>query len=910
MSEDLLETTNFEAPPLEELDNLLVGYKFESFIAKGGMGAVYLARQTSLDREVAVKVLPRELSEDEEFVASFQSEAKLMAKLNDPNLIGIYDFGDIDGMLYIIMEFVKGKSLHHSSHGKAINQSIAVDIIKGVCSGLAHAHDAGILHRDVKPANILLGKGAIPKIGDFGLARLNGTTESGIIYGTPGYAAPEVLNAPSKVDNRTDIFAVGVMFYELITGRMPGDTYESVTEFVDADPRFDKIIRKAIHPNIEMRFRSALDFAEELSDIIKNPAPANRLLTSRVADSSTLSSVKLARPLNTSADSARLLNTSSSSNLITDSDNQDSNSSLVTSLSASSSLQSSANHVIARGSASSSKTARNLVIILILLGAIYYVLEISKDKRKEVADTQKVIDAQAAKLQEDKEARLAEIEARRKAKLEAIAKLRNGGTGNSNGDESNTSGMRRDDAHTPVEQLDRIRDLLANGERPMAMMPKTVFTRGRDSRLIMYIDKKMTWDDADAWARAHGGYIAVCKSKSDLTVLMKKLPESASDVWLGAGCNGNKGWTWVDDTPWSDTLSLKNTYDRFFAKFSKLGAVGKAKASEKFTFFIEWRADGTNPADLEFRLHRSSNTLTDLNPQYPAGTITIGARSYFIIKQPMKYSDAAALALTSGGHLLAISNDDEKYQIEAIVNDYFKSGQTIWTAAEKRSDIWKWSTGESWIKLPWLAEHPKDGNRVVIAVREKLMLKDVSSLSEVDGLIIEWSDDKNKARVSSSDINVIQLGDGLQTLKTKAKELVDKQREETDKKHARNIIKLESDLTTLLRLSTKVQRQRQTSSVNLIIAKIKGKTRVPDNISERASSTKIKEITDRAIEKQARLEQMHDKRIEQLRNSYFNKLKSMQQVMAERGQVSAMKAIKKEALNIGQTANDFETHFN
>ena len=154
MSEDHEELTSFVAPPLEELDGLLDGYHFESFIAQGGMGAVYLARQTSLDRQVAVKVLPREFSEDEEFIKSFQSEAKLMAKLNHPNLIGIYDFGDIDGMLYIIMEFVKGKSLHHSAHGKAINQETAVDIISAVCAGLDHAHDAGILHRDIKPANI------------------------------------------------------------------------------------------------------------------------------------------------------------------------------------------------------------------------------------------------------------------------------------------------------------------------------------------------------------------------------------------------------------------------------------------------------------------------------------------------------------------------------------------------------------------------------------------------------------------------------------------------------------------------------------------------------------------------------------------------------------------------------------
>jgi len=112
----------FIAPELEELNQLIPGYEFIDFIAKGGMGAVYLARQVSLDRQVAIKVLPPILCQDEGFKASFETEAKLMAKLNHPNLIGIYDFGDVHGMLYIVMEYVKGQSLFHSSVGKMIEQ--------------------------------------------------------------------------------------------------------------------------------------------------------------------------------------------------------------------------------------------------------------------------------------------------------------------------------------------------------------------------------------------------------------------------------------------------------------------------------------------------------------------------------------------------------------------------------------------------------------------------------------------------------------------------------------------------------------------------------------------------------------------------------------------------------------------
>ena len=165
---------SFQAPDIAELQPLFSAYEIHGFVAQGGMGAVYSARQISLDRPVAIKILPRQFGTDAQFRDSFESEAKAMARLNHPNLIGVYDFGDADGMLFIIMELVEGKSLYHSAHGKAIEQKEAARIVSGICRGLAHAHQHGILHRDIKPGNILLGSGAVPKIGDFGLARLVG----------------------------------------------------------------------------------------------------------------------------------------------------------------------------------------------------------------------------------------------------------------------------------------------------------------------------------------------------------------------------------------------------------------------------------------------------------------------------------------------------------------------------------------------------------------------------------------------------------------------------------------------------------------------------------------------------------------------------------------------------------------
>ena len=874
MSEDNSEITTFVAPPLEELDRLLNGYTFESFIAQGGMGAVYLASQTSLDRMVAVKVLPREFGEDEDFRKSFEAEAKLMAKLNHPNLIGIYDFGDMDGMLYIIMEYVKGKSLHDSAHGKTIAQQTAVEIITGVCAGLDHAHSAGTLHRDIKPANIILGKGATPKIGDFGLARPNDMTESGVIYGTPGYSAPEIIDAPHKVDMRSDIFAVGVMFYELLTGVLPEDQYESVTEYAEVDAKFDKIIKKAIHPNIEMRYRSALDFSDDINDVIKNPSPVNKLLVAGSGNKTSLM-VKDAVPSGALSGSAAR--------------------SLVSPVS-----------MTPTASANSNLT-RNIAIIFLLLIAIFIVLEMKKAKEGEVAQTQEEIDA-AEVLKQKAEAELrATLEAERKREEARLARIRanqqkNTNT-NNNSDDPSFSRL------APMDKLTRVKELLGNGERPMTMMPETIFMRDRDSRIIMYIDEKMTWDEADLWAREYGGYIAVSKSKSDLSVLMMQIPADVEEVWLGAGSSGNKGWSWVDDTPWTDSLSLRPTHERAFAKISKSGTVGHADGEQKLNFFIEWRADGSNPADLEYRLLRTSDTLGDINPKYPPGTITAGARNYCIIKSPVTFTEASDLAISSGGHLIAISNDDEKDTVQSIIAQNFGEATTIWTAAEKQNAIWGWQTGEQWLPLKWASTHPKSENHLVISAGEKLVVKDVHSNTKADAFIIEWSKDASRVKVTGLDSNT-DINGGLKTLKDKAKSLVVKQRKVTEKKHAYNVKKLWSDLETYLRGLPVGERAAESGYINAIIEKVKGELRVPANIAGEGPSERSRDYTNYAVEKQARIDLEHITQIELLRTAYMKQLLKMKQDLESAGQVNAVKLIIEEAVSVGSTAEEFEDYFN
>ena len=260
-----MSSASFEAPTLEALSALLPAYEFTDFLAQGGMGAVYKARQIALDRDVAVKVLPRELGDDPDFRLSFETEAKAMGRMNHPNLIGVYDFGAIDGMLYIVMEYVNGKSLYHSAYNLAVEPGQAAAIVKAICDGLAHAHENGVIHRDIKPANILLIEKIIPKIGDFGLARPHWAEGPGLIMGTPGYTAPEIYDNPEHCDRRTDIYAVGVILYELITGQRPEDESELPSAMVNCDKRLDAIFKKATDPDPDRRYSTADEMALDLA---------------------------------------------------------------------------------------------------------------------------------------------------------------------------------------------------------------------------------------------------------------------------------------------------------------------------------------------------------------------------------------------------------------------------------------------------------------------------------------------------------------------------------------------------------------------------------------------------------------------------------------------------------------------
>jgi eukaryotic-like serine/threonine-protein kinase len=222
-------------------------YRVGSWIARGGMATVYLGIDTKLDRTVALKIAHPELAGDREFVRRFTGEARSVARLNSPNVVAVYDQGCDGDLLYLVMEYVPGRTLRELLRERGgLGSREALDIISGVLTGLAAAHQAGIIHRDVKPENVLLGEGSVVKVADFGLARAASGishTRTGMLIGTAAYLAPEQV-AHSTSDARTDVYAAGVMLFEMLTGTQPhtGDSplavaHKHVNEVVPAPSR-------------------------------------------------------------------------------------------------------------------------------------------------------------------------------------------------------------------------------------------------------------------------------------------------------------------------------------------------------------------------------------------------------------------------------------------------------------------------------------------------------------------------------------------------------------------------------------------------------------------------------------------------------------------------------------------------
>ncbi len=267
-------TRPFDPPSVGELAGKVPQLESLELVGSGGMGAVYRARQRELDRVVALKILPPDIGGDAAFAERFSREARALAKLNHPGIVTLYEFGRANGLFYFLMDFVDGVSLRRLLERGRVSSREALAIVPQICDALQYAHDQGIVHRDIKPENILLDRRGRVKVADFGLARLVGSsgnltsaggeavaaaalTGAGQILGTPRYMAPEQMEHPDEVDHRADIYGLGVVLYQMLTGELPGKPLEPPSKRVSIDVRLDEVVLRALEQEPERRYQQA-----------------------------------------------------------------------------------------------------------------------------------------------------------------------------------------------------------------------------------------------------------------------------------------------------------------------------------------------------------------------------------------------------------------------------------------------------------------------------------------------------------------------------------------------------------------------------------------------------------------------------------------------------------------------------
>jgi serine/threonine protein kinase len=330
----------FNPPSVAELAPLFPQLEILELIGKGGMGAVYKARQKQLDRVVALKILPPGIGDDPAFAERFAREAKALAKLNHPGIVTLYEFGSsrreeaqtqkseagdqtaeegqslitsaaTEKLYFFLMEFVDGVNLRQLLLNGRVSPHEALAIVPQICDALQFAHDQGIVHRDIKPENILLDRRGRVKVADFGLAKIVGNvaqtssaagsggapaassedtergrsanpqagkpapqadlTDAGRVMGTPQYMSPEQIHAPGEVDHRADIYALGVVFYQMLTGELPGKKIEPPSKKVSIDVRLDDVVLRALEKKPELRYQQVSDVKTMVETIAATP---------------------------------------------------------------------------------------------------------------------------------------------------------------------------------------------------------------------------------------------------------------------------------------------------------------------------------------------------------------------------------------------------------------------------------------------------------------------------------------------------------------------------------------------------------------------------------------------------------------------------------------------------------------
>jgi serine/threonine-protein kinase len=276
---------------MEDLTGKQLGqYQIVEPLGNGGMASVYKAYQSNMERYVALKILPRHLAADPEFVSRFKNESKVIASLEHPNILPVYDFGEANGYTYLVMRFIEnGKTLNHLLHGQPISCTQIQHVMNQVAAALDYAHSRDVIHRDVKPSNVLLDEYSNCLLSDFGLAKVlinsSQLTASGVFLGTPKYASPEQCLGSSKIDQRSDVYSLGVILYEMATGQPPFDAETPMGVVIkhihdplpmprvinpDLSAAVERVILKALSKKANGRYSTAGELAQAFNFAVED----------------------------------------------------------------------------------------------------------------------------------------------------------------------------------------------------------------------------------------------------------------------------------------------------------------------------------------------------------------------------------------------------------------------------------------------------------------------------------------------------------------------------------------------------------------------------------------------------------------------------------------------------------------
>jgi serine/threonine protein kinase len=264
-------TMGLDAPDIATLQPLFPGYELQTLLGRGGMGFVYRARHRKLDRIVALKLLRADLHDDPAFAERFEREARALAMLDHPGIVGIHDFGQAGDYFYLVMDFVDGANLREVLTQGCLTTGDVLAFVPQLCDALQYAHNHRIVHRDIKPENILVDQDGRVHIADFGLAKLLGTegssfglTQTHQALGTPHYMAPEQIAASGSVDHRADLYSLGVVLYEMLTGKLPIGRFQPPSAKASDARAFDPVVMRSLENDPDQRYQNASDVKAEV----------------------------------------------------------------------------------------------------------------------------------------------------------------------------------------------------------------------------------------------------------------------------------------------------------------------------------------------------------------------------------------------------------------------------------------------------------------------------------------------------------------------------------------------------------------------------------------------------------------------------------------------------------------------